>query len=181
LHEQVLDVCVEEFVPMRVAYGTAAAALAGLLMAGTALAQSNYPASNYPVGVNPEPNRVVRGPEGSIILPPQPPPAIGTNASAEQYLQLAQQQISERHKEQAEVALNFAETRMLDRSTRPDTPFSADNAPRISDVRAARMALDGNDFAGAQQAVERLLVPPGPPPMQPMMMPPPPPPPPPGM
>jgi hypothetical protein len=92
-------------------------------------------------------------------------PLIGEDATVDQYIRQAQSDLQARRKLEAMVALEYAETRLLNRSTAYGTPATPDQAPRVRQISAARSAIGNNDVATAQQILNQLLAnPSGPPP-----------------
>jgi hypothetical protein len=95
----------------------------------------------------------------SVIAPRLPVPAIGENASPEQFLNAAEAALKKHQTGIAEEALERAESRLLDRATDPAAADRPDNSPRIADIAGARRALGGGDLTGARQLVAQALSP----------------------
>jgi hypothetical protein len=93
----------------------------------------------------------------STIAPALPVPAVGPNATPQQYLQQAQQALHRRRSGEAQEALERAETRMLDRSTEPSAANQPDMAPAIQQVTKALDALGRRDWHQADQIIADLL------------------------
>jgi hypothetical protein len=93
---------------------------------------------------------------GEVIVPRLPVPALGPNATAEQYLQAAQSALQARRDGEAQEALERAETRLLDRSITPSTANQPDQNATVRQIGQARDALRRGDRAAATQIVASL-------------------------
>lgn len=92
----------------------------------------------------------------SVIAPSLPVPPVGQNASAEQYLNVAQQALARHRTGEAQEALERAETAVLNRrAERMQNP--TEHAPRIEDIRAALDAMARHDYASAQQSISTAM------------------------
>jgi hypothetical protein len=93
----------------------------------------------------------------SDIAPHLPQPAVGSSASADRYLQAAQEALNSHHTGAAQQALEMAETRLLDRSTPVDEAAKTDQDAVVQQVANARAALGSGDTKGAGAAIQMAL------------------------
>jgi len=97
----------------------------------------------------------------SDIAPHLPQPAVGRGASADNYLQAAQEALKSHHTGAAQQALEMAETRLLDRSMPADEAGKTDQDAAVQQVANARAALGNGDTKGAGTAIQMALGGPG--------------------
>jgi hypothetical protein len=93
----------------------------------------------------------------SAIAPTLPPPSVGDNAAAHDYLRAARASLAAGRTGQAQQSLEMAETRALDRSVpqgQTNTPSSSEFIARIQD---ARHALGGGNSAHAIRLIDLAL------------------------
>jgi hypothetical protein len=153
---------------MRHALLTSVAVL-GLAVAVPAFAQSASPAPNADIRPGHVPGVGVSEPSSSQasnilpsdtqspIAPTLPTPPDSPSASPSAYLRTAQQALADHRTGEAQEALERAETRMLDRSTRPSDANSPDDAPRVARITAARDALAHGDYQRANDLITQAL------------------------
>jgi hypothetical protein len=146
-----------------------ASAVAVVAIAGPAFAQTSPPADSQAVtGARPgneigtgnslptssNASNINRTDTRADIAPSLPIPPIGENANPSQYLAAAQNALRRNRTGEAQEALERAETRLLDRSTAPDSAGMPDQGPMIQQISDARMALAKGDKAGAMKVIQ---------------------------
>lgn len=152
--------------------------LAGLL--GTpVLAQTSVPVApqGVPPGTNPETgarpgNEVGTGmslPMGtrasnidagntrSTIAPNLPSPPVGPNASAVDYLRVAQSSLQAGRTGEAQQALEMAQTRLLDRSVPMGQTNNPSDNPAVRQISQALQALAAQDRAQVLQLIQSAI------------------------
>jgi hypothetical protein len=77
--------------------------------------------------------------------------------SPEHFLQTAQDLLSRRQNAAARVALENAETRLLDRSVNPSLARQPDSNPQVQQIAEARRAIDRGDVANAKQLISQAM------------------------
>jgi hypothetical protein len=127
----------------------ATAAALGVGLAVPALAQDQPP--HRPVA-----NAPTSRSHGEIA-PALPAPALGPNATPEQYLQAAQRALQQRRGGAAQEALERAETRLLDRATAPSRANEPDTAPAVREISQAIDALGRRDWQAASQHTDAAM------------------------
>ena len=123
-----------------------------------ASAAAVFPASAQSAGGNPKSgtaSNIDQSDTRSAIAPALPTP--GATGTAEDYLRRAQQALRAGRTGEAQEALERAETRLLDRSTTPDSAGQADTSPRVDAVRQALTALGHKNRAGAMSAIQTAM------------------------
>jgi hypothetical protein len=110
----------------------------------------SMPMGNSASNINPTDTR-------SQIAPNLPPPAIGDNASAPDYLAAARNSLAAGRTGEAQQSLEMAETRLLDRSTplfQTNTPSAN---PAVSQISQALQALAAGDQARCMSLIEAAI------------------------
>jgi hypothetical protein len=130
-------------------------------------------AQNIPVG----PGKVVTGPPSlpsveplspgasningadtrSVIAPALPSVDLGPNATAVDYLQVAQSALAANQTGRAQSALENAETLLLTRSVALDTTGNPDQHPAVRNISAALQALANSDIQDAMNLVQQTI------------------------
>ena len=93
----------------------------------------------------------------STIAPTLPPPPIGENATAHDYLAAARVALLAGQTGQAQQALEMAETRALDRPVAPDQVSVPADSRFIARIGEARRALGHGDAARAVALIDLAL------------------------
>lgn len=96
-------------------------------------------------------------PNAAEVLPALPAPDLGADATPEQFLQVAQQDVQHHRGGAAQEALERAETRLLDRATAPSRADQPDAAPPVQDISQAIGAVTKRDWRMAGQYIEAAL------------------------
>ena len=131
--------------------GTAAASAQSLIRPGhTPGVGDSYPLSNNA-------SNITSGDTRSPIAPTLPAPAGGQNASLHDLLVDAQRALGAGQTGRAQEALERAETAMLQRSVPVEQANTPDQAPGVTQVKAARDALARRDLAEARRNVDAAL------------------------
>ncbi len=111
---------------------------------------TSYPLSNHASNIRSNDTH-------AVLAPTLPTPALGPNATVQDYLRAARAALGAGQTGQAQQALEMAETRALDRSV----PQAATNAPSHSDlvarIGAARRALGTGHRNQAMQRIDAAL------------------------
>ena len=98
-----------------------------------------------------------RSDKASNIAPTLPQPAVGENATTQDYLRAARAALTTGRTGQAQQALEMAETRSLDRSVAQGQTNTPSDNQLVSRIRDARRALGGRDSAQAIQLIDLAL------------------------
>lgn len=77
--------------------------------------------------------------------------------SAGHFLQVAQDALARHDNMAARVALEEAETRLLDRSVTPATARQPDTNPQVQQIAEARSAIDHGDVARAKDLISQAM------------------------
>ena len=93
----------------------------------------------------------------SPIAPRLPAPSASLNASPEQLLGAAQQDLRRGRTGAAQEALERAETRVLDRSTQAGAASQPDTNPMIQAIGDARRSLANHDIVATQRAISTAI------------------------
>ncbi len=93
----------------------------------------------------------------SVIAPALPSVDLGPNATAVDYLQLAQSALAANQTGRAQSALENAETLLLTRSVALDTTGNPDQHPAVRNISAALQALASSDIQDAMNLVQRTI------------------------
>jgi len=110
----------------------------------------SLPLSNHASNIRPEDTR-------SDIAPTLPSPAMGENATPQDYLKSARAALVAGHTGQAQQSLEMAETRALDRSVGQGQTKTPSDSALVGRIRDARHALGGGDRAHAIQLIDFAL------------------------
>jgi hypothetical protein len=111
---------------------------------------TSLPLSNSASNIGPSDTR-------SVIAPTLPPPSIGTNATAQDYLRAARASLIAGQTGATQQSLEMAETRALDRSVPMGETTVPGSDALISQIRNARDALGAGDNQQAIQIIDRAL------------------------
>lgn len=117
-----------------------------LLAAGSGLAQTMSPPPSTLGSLPP-----ATAPQPGAPPPSQPPPTPGS------YLEAARLDIIQGHLDDASVALEEAETRILTRSVVRSPQVQPSNQPLVAMIAQARSALAASDRAGAIAKIDEAL------------------------
>lgn len=162
----------------------ASAALLGLALAAPAFAQNDTALQGTSQGTPPPANPPAMGQSGDQVQPmpsagmdnggmtdqgAMPKPRMHTGARAalpadgspQHYLSVAREALNRHRPREAEDALAFAETRLLDRSVPASAAGQPDDSPAIRAITDARDAIGKRDWQGAQQSIDRAMNSPG--------------------
>ena len=93
----------------------------------------------------------------STIVPNLPGPALGDDASPQDFLRAAQGALAAGRTREAQQALEMAQTRMLDRSVPYGQTNSPSENPAVGRVSQALRALSAGDRAGSLSAIQQAL------------------------
>ncbi len=111
----------------------------------------SLPTSNRASNINASDSR-------SQVAPSLPTPAIGSNATPQEFLQYAQRALAQRRTGAAQEALERAETAYLNNPANPADPTSGPvGGPAQQTTAQARQALGRGDIAQAKQLVDQAL------------------------
>jgi hypothetical protein len=93
----------------------------------------------------------------SVIAPALPSVDVGPNATAVDYLQVAQSALAADQTGRAQSALENAETMLLTRSVPLGTTADPDQNPAIANISAALRALANSDIQAAMNLVQQAV------------------------
>jgi hypothetical protein len=110
----------------------------------------SLPLSNNASNITPSDTR-------SIIAPTLPPPSIGTNATAQDYLRAARASLAAGQTGATQQSLEMAETRALDRSVPIGETDEPGSNRLVTQIRNARDALGAGDRQHAIQIIDMAL------------------------
>jgi len=102
-------------------------------------------------------SNIAPGDTRSNIAPTLPQPAVGENATTQDYLRAARAALATGRTGQAQQALEMAETRSLDRSVAQGQTNTPSDNQLVSRIRDARRALGGSDRAQAIKLIDLAL------------------------
>jgi len=111
---------------------------------------SRQPMVRHPTNLNPRTTR-------SEISPSLPSPGLGPNATATEYLAVADSALSRNHTGEAQAALEDAETYLLNRSVPQGMVNQPDQSPAVQTISNALQALASGDRAQARQLVQQAM------------------------
>ncbi len=102
-------------------------------------------------------SNIAPGDTRSNIAPTLPQPALGENATTQDYLRAARAALAAGRTGQAQQSLEMAETRALDRSVAQEQTNTPSDSQLVARIRDARGALGGRDRARAMQLIDLAL------------------------
>jgi hypothetical protein len=141
--------------------GRPAIAISIVLMLAPGAASAQMPAQAPPQGGNnPFSNSASNiGPQDTQapIAPALPEPDVGPNAGPFAYLRAARVALATGKTGEAQQALEMAETRILDRSTKLFQTNNPSRNPLVAHIAAARQALGAGNASAAMAEIDQAL------------------------
>ncbi|HVB69554.1 MAG TPA: hypothetical protein VNE67_17030 [Acetobacteraceae bacterium] len=111
---------------------------------------ASYPLSNHASNIRSNDTH-------SVLAPTLPTPALGPDATVQDYLRAARTALDAGQTGQAQQALEMAETRALDRSVPQGATNAASHSDLVARIGAARRALGAGHRAQAMQRIDAAL------------------------